>query len=64
MPKYLNHVLQYYYKYVAEVLLFTYHLGTSLMVNNECGDAGKKQRSSTILDLECDFWSFYVPKWF
>ena len=26
----------------------TYHFGTSLMVNNECGDAGKKHRSSTI----------------
>ena len=27
---------------------YTYHFGTSLMVNNECGDAGKKHRSSTI----------------
>ena len=45
-----------YNKYVAAILLFTYHLGTSLMVNNECGDAGKKQRSSTIFDLECVFY--------
>lgn len=27
---------------------YTYHFGTSLMVNNECGDAGKKHRSSAI----------------
>jgi hypothetical protein len=36
---------------IASNLLFTYHVGTSLMVNNECGDAGKKQRSSAIFNL-------------
>ena len=28
----------------------TYHFGTSLIVNNECGDAGKKHRSSTMFE--------------
>ena len=30
------------------VVISTYHVGTSLMANNEFGEAGKKQRSSAI----------------
>jgi len=43
---------------MTATFLFTYHVGTSLMVNNECGDDGKKQRSSTIFNLKYFFYFF------